>query len=251
MMSTTGYPDRPPARCGTGVADMAASVQGALAVVAALRHRDRTGEGQHITAPIFESTVSLMGGAIAFSDAFAEPMEPWEGGGQSQWAPYGVFETNDEKWVFIGPSSEQHWQALCSAMDATDLATDDRFETRPDRRENRAALDVAMQDLFGAFDRDEILRRLGAADVPSAPVNNTREVGDDPHLAATDGLVEISAPQSGYGDHRVPRSPVRSTGFAPIDPVDPPAHGEHTEEVLRSMGYAPERIAELREHGTI
>lgn len=251
MMSTTGYPDQPPARCGTSVADMAASLQGAVAVVSALRQRDQTGEGQHVVAPMFESTVNLMGGGIAYSDAFGEPMAPWEGGGQSQWAPYGVFETADDEWVFIGPSSERHWEALCTAMDVPEIADDDRFETLPDRRANRAALDDVLEDVFGDLTRAEILQRLNDVDVPSAPINDTLEVSQDPHLAATDGLVEVAAPQEGQGSHRVPRSPIRSSGFDPIDPTDPPEQGGDTESVLRSMGYSAERIETLRDRGTI
>ncbi len=251
MMSTTGYPDQPPARCGTSVADMAASLQGALAILAAIRQRDHTGEGQHITAPMFESTVGLMGGGIAFSDAFDEPMAPWEGGGQSQWAPYGVFQTGDDEWVFIGPSSERHWEALCEAMGVPDLAEDDRFRTLPARRENRDELDAALENVFGSLPREEITTRLEHANVPTAPVNDTLEVSADPHLEATDGFVEIAAPQKGRGSHRVPRSPIRSSSFDPVQPTDPPQQGEDTESVLKSMGYSEDRIAELADRGAI
>ncbi len=251
MMSTTGYPDQPPARCGTSVADMAASMQGALSVVSALRQRDHTGEGQHITAPMFESTVNLMGGGIAYSDAFGEPMSPWEGGGQSQWAPYGVFQTSDDKWIFIGPSSDRHWESLCEAMDVPDVAADDRFETLPDRREHRDELDDAFAEVFGSLTRDEILDRLEGFDVPNAPVNNTLEVADDPHLAATGGLAEIRAPQDGAESHRVPTSPIRSSGFSNPEATNPPKQGEHTEAVLASIGYSQERIDALRKRGAI
>lgn len=251
MMSTTGYPDQPPARCGTSVADMVASLQGALAVVSALRHRDRTGEGQHVTAPMFESTVGLMGGAIAYSDSLGEPMAPWEGGGQSQWAPYGVFETGDDEWVFVGPSSQRHWEALCAALDAPELAAADRFLTLPDRRENRAALDATLTERFGALPREEITTRLRDAGVPCAPVNDTLDASRDPHLAATGGLVEVDPPDDDRDAHLVPTSPLRSSRFDPVEPADPPARGEHTEEVLGSLGYSAERIEELRERGAI
>lgn len=251
MMSTTGYPDQPPARCGTSVADMAASLQGAIAVVAALRQRDGTGDGQHITAPMFESTVGLMGGGIAFSDAFGEPMEPWEGGGQSQWAPYGVFETADDEWVFIGPSSERHWDALCEAMEVPDIADDSRFQTLADRRDNRAALDALFEDVFRSFTKREVTDRLEHANVPHAPVNDTLEVSDDPHLEETGGLVEVEAPQEGRQPHRVPTSPIRSSGFPMVDPTDPPKQGADTVDVLSSIGYSEDRIEELRERGAI
>ncbi len=251
LMSTTGYPDMPPARCGTSVADMAASMQGALAVVGAVRQRDQTGEGQHITAPMFESMVGLNGGNVAFSDAFGEPRAKYHGGGQGQWAPYGVFESKEGEWVFVGPSSEGHWVSLCEAMDVPELADEERFRTRADRRENRAALDRKLQTVFEEYPKDEIVDRLQSEGVPCAPVNDTLEVSEDPHLEAIDGLGAVTAAQGDRRRMRVPKSPIRSSGFEPPEPTDPPLQGEDTDAVLEAMGYSEAEIDALRDRGAI
>lgn len=251
LMSTTGYPDVPPARCGTSVADMAASMQGALAVAGAIRQRDQTGEGQHITAPMFESMVGLNGGNVAYSDAFGEPRAKYHGGGQGQWAPYGVFQSEEGEWVFVGPSSEGHWVSLCEAMDVPDLADEDRFRTRANRRENREALDRTLQTVFEEYSKEEIVDRLRAEGVPCAPINDTLEVSQDPHLEAIDGLGEVTAAQGDRRSLRVPKSPIRSTAYSPLEPTDPPLQGEDTESVLDSMGYSEEEIEALRERDVI
>lgn len=251
LMSTTGYPDQPPARCGASVADMVASLQGALAVTAALRQRGDDGPGQHIVAPMFESTVGLVGGHLAFSDAFGEAVAPWEGGGQSQWAPYGLFQTGDGKWIFVGPSSERHWEALCEALGLEHLAEDERFETLADRRDHRDELGQRLTDEFAAFERDELLEKLQSKDVPSAPVKDTVEAAGDEHLAAIDAFDEISPPQEGWAAHRVPTTPIRSTAFDRPESTDPPGHGEHNEAVLASLGYSDEEIEALADEGVI
>lgn len=251
LMSTTGYPEHPPARCGTSIADMVASFHGALGVIGALRQRDRDGGGQKLVSPMFEGTVGLMGGSIAYGETTGNPSEPLQGGGQSQWAPYGVFLTNDDQWVFIGPSSEAHWQELCAALGLDEMVNDERFRTLPDRRENRDALDSRLEDIIRGFTREELLGRLEDQNVPVAPVNNTLEVADDPHLNETGGLVEITTAEGEAMSIRVPAGPLDATGFERPEPDDPPRLGEDTADVLGSLGFSDERIAELRENGAV
>ncbi len=300
LMSVTGYPDHPPARCGTSIADMAAALYGALSVVAALRQRERTGEGQKVAAPLFESTVALMGYWLAYVQAYDDDPEPL-GAGHSNWAPYDVFRTarddttqsddstatddpmrsadptptddstpaadedstatgdgqsedertsRDENWVFVGPSSQRQWEALC---DALDLTLDDRAEyaTREKRLEHRHALNAELEDVLRSLPRSEVLTRLREAGVPVAPVNDVRAVSTDPHLIATDALTEVESVEGARARVDVPRYPVRSTAFERRESVSPPALGADTEAVLRSLGYSDERIAELVVGGVV
>lgn len=251
LMSTTGYPDHPPARCGTSVGDMVASFHGALAIVGAIRQRDVTGAGQHITSPMFEGTVGLMGGLIAFSETHGEPAPSFGGGGQTQWAPYDVFETGDGEWIFVGPSSENHWTTLCDKLGLDGIAADDRFQTLADRRANSDALDDILSDVFQTYTQSELLELLADEDVPVAPVNDTVDVPNDSHLVETDSLGEINTAEGTDDRIKVPGTPVRSTAYGPTRPDDPPELGEDTDDLLDSLGYSREEISRLRARGSI
>lgn len=249
VMSVTGHPGTPPARSGTSLSDMAASLYGALTIVAAIRQRDATGDGQHVTVPLFESTVALMGYWLAYTQAYDDVPEPM-GASHPGWAPYDVFRSKDDRWVFIGPSSEKQWLRFCEALDV-DLHTDERFETLSDRLENREALSERVQSICDAYIATDLVERLQAAGVPVAPVNDTADIAADPHLEATDALGEVRATE-GDGDWiRTPRFPAHTTGFDRVESTDPPALGEDTDAVLAAVGYDTEHIERLRKDGIV
>lgn len=251
LMSRTGYPDRPPARCGASIADMTASFYGALAVVGAIRQRDQTNEGQHITSPLFESTATLMGPALAHADAYDEVLGPMGGGGYGggTWSPYGVFQTNDEKWVFLGPSSQKHWVELCNVL-SLDLVNDDRFETLAKRRENQRELHSILDDIITTYSRPDFLALFEGEEVPVAPVNNTKEAVNDPHLNQT-SLVEITTAEGEHQTIRVPGNPIESSAYDSKQTSDPPTLGEHTDTVLKDLGYSTNELRSLEENEII
>ncbi len=249
VMSVTGHADTPPVRSGTSLSDMAASLYGALTIVATIRQRDATGEGQYITVPLFESTVSLMGYWLAYTQAYDETPEPM-GASHPGWAPYDVFRSADDEWVFIGPSSDRQWRRLCDALDS-DLHKDNRFKTLSGRLENRAVLNDAVQSVCDNFDAEELVARLQEASVPVAPVNDTDDVSSDPHLEATNALSEVRATE-GDGDRiQTPRFPARATGFDRVESADPPALGEDTDAVLTALGYDRDQIEHLRREDVV
>lgn len=249
LMSVTGHAGQPPVRSGTSIADMAASFYGAIAVLGAVYQRERTGEGQKLSVPLFESTVSLMGYWLSYTQAYDEVPDPL-GASHPNWAPYDVFETADDSWVFVGPSSERQWTAFCEAL-SLDLHEDDRFASLADRREHVEELTEILRAELRAHDEDELVGTLREAGVPVAPVNDTRDVCADPHLEATDALAEVETAEGEHATVKVPRFPVVSTGFDRIDSEKPPSLGEDTDAVLGALGYPPERIEELRERGAI
>lgn len=249
LMSVTGHPDQPPVRSGTSFADMTASLYGALAIMGALRQRERTGQGGKVTAPLFESTVALMGYWLSFTEAYDEVPAPL-GASHPNWAPYDVFQTEDEEWVFVGPSSERQWQAMCEALDL-DLHQKDQFATVEKRRQHRERLTEILTAELRTVNSETLVVRLREAGVPVAPINDTRDVLSDPHLAATDALAEITAVEGNERSVHVPRSPIRASEFDSVDPAKPPKLGEDTETVLEALGYSREHIATLREQGAI
>ena len=249
LMSVTGHPGNPPARAGTSVADMTAALFGALGVVAALRQREHTGEGQHVTAPLFESAVALMNYWLVYAQSSGETPDPI-GAGHDNWAPYDVYQSADDRWVFVGPSSQAHWERLCEALGVT-LHEEERFETVADRRRNEDALDAEIQAIIGEISADELVDGLREVGVPAAPVKDLHEVSDDEHLRETGGLGEIVT-ATGDGDRvSVPKIPIRSSAFSRPEPTDPPELGADTVVVLRDLGYDETEIERLREDGAI
>lgn len=244
LMSVTGHPDKPPARAGTSVADMAAALFGALGITAALRQREFTGEGQHVTAPLFESTVSLMGYWLTYTQAYDREPDPL-GASHENWAPYDVYLTADDRWVFVGPSSEGQWERLCDVL-GVDWHTDERFETLDKRRANETELDDLLGEVIGELPADELVAGLQDVGVPVAEVQPVSQVHEDDHLEATDALDDIETVEGESASVRIPKSPLRSSQFEPVSPEDPPELGGDTVAVLTELGYSAEEIERLR-----
>ncbi|MFW5940047.1 MAG: CaiB/BaiF CoA transferase family protein [Halolamina sp.] len=249
VMSVTGHPGQPPVRCGTSLADMAASLYGAISILGGVRQRDASGEGQHVTVPLYESTVSLMGYWLAYTQAYDKVAEPI-GAGHPNWAPYDAYQAADGEWVFVGPSSQRQWEALCAALD-TDLHEASEYATLDDRRRNRESLNDDLSAVCDRFDAEELVSRLRDAGVPVAPINDTRDVVEDRHLRETDALGTIRATEGDGGDIDVPRYPARSTGFERVENTDPPELGEDTDAVLDALGYDEEERDRLKERGAV
>lgn len=254
LMSVTGQPNGPPARAGTSIADMTAALFGAISVLSALRDRAQTGVGQHIRVPLFESTVTLMGYWLTMTDAFGDVPGP-QGASHPNWAPYDVYETADDEWVFIGPSSQDHWRALCKCLDAPELAADEKFETVADRRAHSDALDARLATLIGDVQLEPLLEALHDAGVPAAPVNDTEGVLEDEHLERTDFFSHVEWPDDDADDVdnnvRVPRLPLDSTAYRQPEPEQPPDLGEDTVSVLSALGYTAAEIDALASRDVI
>ena len=249
LMSVTGHPDNPPARAGTSVADMTAALFGAIGVVSGLRQRAVTGEGQHVTAPLYESTVSLMGYWLAYAQAYDELPDPI-GAGHHNWAPYDVYLTADDQWVFVGPSSQSQWERLCTVLEV-DLHERPEFATLADRREHEADLDAALQAVIGDIRADELVAAVREVGVPVAPVQNVREVGEDDHLQASGALGTVATTEGVDAEVTVPLLPLRSSAFDPPQPTKPPELGEDTDAVLAELGYDADEIERLRTDGCL
>jgi crotonobetainyl-CoA:carnitine CoA-transferase CaiB-like acyl-CoA transferase len=249
VMSVTGHPGQPPVRSGTSLSDMAASLYAAVTVLGAMRQRQETGTGQHLTVPLFESTVALMGYWLAYTQAYDDVPDPM-GASHPGWAPYDVFQSADDEWVFIGPSSDRQWRQFCDVLDL-DIGDDERFAELGDRLKNRTELHGIVEATCKQYTRDEIVERLQDGGVPVAPVNDMGDVRDDPHLKVTEALAEVKATEGEGGRIRTPRFPARSTGFDRVESTDPPSLGEDTTPVLEALGYDEGEIDRLREAGVL
>src|SRR5206468_2257218 len=181
----TGYPDGPAVRSWTGYgADMPAAAAAALAILAALRHRERTGEGQYIDLAQYEVAVNLVGEAVLDYAVNGRVMRRL-GNRDLNRAPQGVYRcAGRENWVAISVGNDRQWAALCAAMGEPNLARDPRFTSVAARRRHHDALDAIIEAWTSPRDRWEVANDLQARGVAAGPVFSNKDLLLDPHLRA-------------------------------------------------------------------
>lgn len=190
LMSVTGNENTPPARAGTSVIDISSAQNAVIATLLALQRRQKTGEGEKITIPLLRTGVALMSYWLAYNQQFdANPQRM--GASHSLYAPYDVYPTEDDEYIFIGAASDRHWETLKEELDLS-LS----YETRAERLEHRDDIDEAIASVTINFTRKELVSQLLAADVPTAPVNDVSDLVDDPHLEAVGALTSIDTPEA-------------------------------------------------------
>ena len=247
LISTIGYPDRPPVRIGASIIDCGTGMTAAFAIAAALLERKRTGEGQRIEVALFEVAVSWMAYWIANYEATGEEPKRPHHGAFAGFAPNGVFEANDSQ-LYVSVVSDEQFRRLSRALDCEELADDERFATSEARWQHRELLYEKLQEIFGEYARDTLVETLVEAGVPAGPLHKMEDILADPHVRARELLVETRNLQSD--------NVVRTTGVPFLtdegrpDLGDrPPAFGEHTRSVLEEMGYSEEQIERMLEAG--
>lgn len=238
LMSVTGEPGRQPVRGGTSIADMGGAIYGILGVLVALRQREQTDEGQRVEGTLFESTAHWMGYWLTYADRFDRDPDAL-GASHPSWGLYDVFEMAGG-WLFIGVTNDRHWSAFCRATGLADLLKDERFATAQARRDNKDELLATVQEHLRDADRDALFNKLVDLGVPAAPVNEPSDLQDDPGLEAADLLVRFQTTDDGQNSNaQTVLAPVTGERFGPSQYRNPPAVGEHTEEVLDEWSGSP------------
>ncbi len=248
MMAITGPEEGPPSRVGVPIVDITAGMFAATAVLAALRARDLTGEGQLVDVSLLDTQVALL--ANVASNYLVGGAEPRRlGNAHPNIAPYEAFPARD-RWFALAAANERQWAVLCDVIGRPELKDDPRFATNGARVSNRPELVTVLNDVFAARDADEWLPDLREAGLPCGPINTVPDVFDHPQAQARDLALETEHPTAG---------PVRLTGFpyklsqTPAEVRQPPPLlGQHTEEVLTELlDYTAAEVAGLREQGGI
>jgi crotonobetainyl-CoA:carnitine CoA-transferase CaiB-like acyl-CoA transferase len=241
----TGPPGQP-LRAGASVIDIMGGVMGVVAILAALRQRDRDGQGRKVTASLFEAAAFLTGQHMAGEVATGEAPPPMPVR-RSAWGVYETFACQDGARLFIGITSDPHWRAFCAAFGRPDLLADPRFATNTLRVENRAALREIVAGLAAQCSLDALAAMMDRAGIPFSPVNTPSDLFHDPQVAVRSLPVRMPSGETA----RFPSLPICIDDATPGLRRQPPVLGEHTEEVLRGLGYDAARIAALRAAGAV
>jgi crotonobetainyl-CoA:carnitine CoA-transferase CaiB-like acyl-CoA transferase len=248
----TGPPGRP-LRAGASIVDILGAVFGVTAALAALRERDRTGQGQRVGSALFESAVFLMGTHMAGLAATGEPPPPMPAR-RGAWGIYDAFATAGDGQLFVGVTSDQQWARFTEAFGLAEMAADARLATNAQRTRERAWLIPALQEVLARYPQEEVARRCEAAGISWAPVGQPADLFEDAHLLAGGGLIQTAISALGGGAmFGLPALPVEfgeerdRAGLT----RQPPHMGEHNGEVLAEAGFGAAEITALAAAGVI
>ncbi len=247
IMSLTGEPGSDPVMVGVPQADMVAGMFAAFAIAAALHARGRTGEGQVIDATMIGGQVALLSRQAARFFADGTVPRP-EGNVHSSIVPYQTFRASDGH-VNVGVANNAQFERFCRALGLEELLEDERFTENPKRVAHRREIVPIIERRVRNLTKAEVVRRLREANVPVGPINALDEVFADPVVRHLGLIAEVDHPTAGRV--RAPGIPVRLSGTPPSVRRHPPELGEHTDEILRELGYAKEEIAALRRDGAV
>jgi itaconate CoA-transferase len=241
IIATTGYPDKP-ARAGIAIVDIAAGMYATLGIVLALYQREKSGCGQLIDISMFESIVSWLG---YFPHHYWHQGEepPRMGMRHNYVTPYGPYLARNGKYVNLAVATAKDWEVFCQeVIQRPDLLKDARFATVEGRRKNRSILEEEIEKIFLERDHIEWLERLKKAQLPYGEVRGIAEVLAHPQAVARKLIREVDSP---VGKVPVVGNPLRlSNSPARYDRI--PDLGEHTESILKELGYDKAAITSLR-----
>lgn len=243
LMSITGEPGGNPVKVGVPITDLVCALYAALATVAALRARERSGEGQFIDVSLFESGASLAIWEAGKYFATGEVPRPLGSAHQSS-APYQALRASDGYFT-VGATSPANWAAFCRVVGLAALHDDPRFTINAERNKNRAALIPLIEAVTITKPVDHWLAGLQAAGVPSGRIQNYEQVFSDPHLLARNYFVDV--PHSTLGPIRVLGSPMHLSQTPVRMERAGPRLGEHGDAILNEIGYSPADIKRLLE----
>jgi CoA:oxalate CoA-transferase len=247
-MSITGNPGGEPMRCGVSVGDLSAALYGVIAIVSALRVRDRDGVGNHVDISMLDCQVAMLEDALArYSVSGKVPGRL--GTRHPSITPFQQFRAADDYFV-MGVGNEAIWNRFCDAIAMPQLKDDPRFRTNAERTAHHPELESILARTFATQPRDHWLRLLTDASIPCAPIANVEEVTRDAHLASRNMI--LRADHNQFDGLIVPGSPLKSAGDTDIPATRAPQLGESTDEVLtRILGYETSRLSDLRKRGII
>jgi len=250
IMSLTGAPDGLPMKVGVGIADIMCGMYATVAILAALRHRDATGEGQWIDAALLDTQVAWL--VNEGSNYLVSGQVPRRLGTEhSNIVPYNTFASADG-FVILAVGNDSQFQKWCRFAAAADLAADPRFATNSLRIENRQALYALMPPYMRAKTTAEWVEGLAGLGVPCGPVNSLDQVFADPQVRARGMRIDMPHPSAAGDTVPMIANPLKMSATPPSYRHSPPTLGQHTDEVLvELLGLDEAERGRLRRAGAI
>jgi crotonobetainyl-CoA:carnitine CoA-transferase CaiB-like acyl-CoA transferase len=249
MMGGLAYMTGPPGmplRAGASVIDILGGTFGAVAILAALRERDRTGKGQLVESALFESVVYLMGQHMAAAKILNRPVPPFPAR-LGAWGVYDLFVTRDGVRVFLGITTDRAWERFCGEFERADLLADTQLSGNSGRVNERERLVPEIARMLSELDAADVTARCERAGVPFASIGTPEDLFDDPHLLAGERLLPTRGP--GGETIPLPQLPIAMNGRSFGIRSQPPKLGENAGTVLQRLGYAEPEIAQLARDG--
>lgn len=248
IISYTGTKETP-CKINVPITDILAAMYGVYAILAALLRRERTGEGAEIDISLFDCAVTMMTNLMNMVLVEGMKDEDLRMGTKYFLAtPYEPYPAGDGKLLNIVVATEWHWEAFCKSVGLENLLKDERFKTNQQRLKHREELEKIIIEKLKEKSRDEWIEILLKAGVPCGAVNEIKEVINHPQTIARNVIVEIDYP--GLGKIKTFNNPVKISGIR-FSVQRPPRLGEHTEEILKKLGYSAEEIKKLKEKNIV
>jgi formyl-CoA transferase/CoA:oxalate CoA-transferase len=247
LMSLTGFADGEPVRAGLPVTDLAAGLYAAIGILTALYSRESTGEGQKVETSLLEGQISWLSYYLVGYLATGT-IPRGMGSAHHSLAPYKAYKACDGYFV-IAVGNDMQWQRLCEALGAIDLGNDVRLFTNTGRLKYREDMEAALNKIFRDYTVSELVERINNYEVPCGPINTVDQVANDPQVLHMHLIEQVPHPI--IPDLALCGIPIHFSKTPGMIQMAPPMHGEHTDQILTSIGYSPEKIAELRTNGVV
>ena len=252
FMSITGEADHLPGggpqKAGVAIVDLFTGMYASSAILAAVIHRDRSGEGQYIDMALLDTQVAML--ANISSNYLCSGVSPhrW-GNAHPNVVPYQTFQTSDS-WIIVAVGNDSQFRNFVKAGNREALADDPRFATNPARIEHRAALIPLLAEMVKEKTKAQWITLLEAAGVPCGPINNLQEVFENEQVIARG--IEMHVPHPTAVTMKLVASPMRLSKTPVEVRMPPPLLGQHTDEVLRDeLGMSASQINELHQRGIV
>jgi crotonobetainyl-CoA:carnitine CoA-transferase CaiB-like acyl-CoA transferase len=243
LMSVTGEPESGPMRYPVPIADLTCGMYATMGILAALLAREKTGKGQFLDMALFDSQVTWLANlGSSYLNAGASPRR-W-GNAHPNVVPYQMFRASDGRYFVLGVGSEALWKKFVAMLNAENtLGADPRFSSNALRTANRTELIALLQRRFDGLPMSAWLEQLAGAGIPCAPINGVPEALNDAQTLARGMIVQLEHPSLGVV--RSIANPVKLSDTPVSYRLPPPLLGEHTAEILESLGYSSDEAARV------